>query len=196
MTRQVVKIGIAGTHSTGKSTFAELLDGELTALGFKVGRIGELAKKARDQGFPILTEHTIDSTMWIMAECMRQEAEATLLYDVVIIDRPVLDAVGYLDAALEVSNRSVNARRLATLRAIATAHTREYDLLVVTSLEKSIPLGPHRDQNAQFREAAGLHIAGLSENLENPTLHLTSSNGAVLRTSATNLVLNRLRVAG
>lgn len=193
--RQVVKIGITGTHSTGKSTFAGALAEELTELGLKVTRIGDLARKARDKGFPILTEHTIDSTMWIIAECMRLEAEATLAYDVIIVDRPVPDAIGYLDAALEVSGRRVDARRLATLKSIAAAHTREYDLLVVTSLEKSIPLGPGRDQNEQFREAAGLHIAALCANLDNPKLLLTPTNGPVLQALAKKAVVDRLPVA-
>jgi len=193
--RRTVKIGITGTHSTGKSTFAEALAEELTDLGLKVTRIGELARKARDKGFPILTEHTIDSTMWIIAECMRLEAEATLAYDVIIVDRPVPDAIAYLDAALEVSGRSLDPRRLATLRSTATAHAREYDLLVVTSLEKSIPLGPDRDQNERFREAAGFHIAALCADLDNPTLVLTSTNGAQVQVAARETVLAGISIA-
>ena len=45
-----------------------------------------------------------------MAECMRQEAEASLTCDVILVDRPVLDALGYLQAALEVTCRQFNFR--------------------------------------------------------------------------------------
>ena len=77
-----VKVGIAGTHSTGKSTFLRQLSERLEARSLQVGRINDLALRARALGFPILTEHTFESTLWIMSECMRQEAEASLTCDV------------------------------------------------------------------------------------------------------------------
>lgn len=192
MKRHPIKIGIAGTHSTGKSTFMAVLASHLEGRGLKIGRINDLAKRARDLGFPILTEHTCESTLWIMAECMRQETEASLTCDVILVDRPVLDALGYLQAALEVTGRSVRQERLDELKAVARAHTTNYDLLINTSLDHSVPLGEGRDQDPKFRDAVATHIDELMRELAPGALRMTSKNRSEIVTAASEFVLSCL----
>ena len=95
-----VKLGVAGTHSTGKSTLVEALASALRERGLRVGRVADLATSARDLGFPILRDHTFESTLWIMTRGIAAELEAALRVDVVLVDRPALDALGYFWAAL------------------------------------------------------------------------------------------------
>lgn len=192
MKRSPIKIGIVGTHSTGKSTFLAALAPLLEGRGLRIRRINDLARRARDLGFPILTEHTFESTLWIMAECMRQEAEASLTCDVILVDRPVLDALGYLHAALEVTGRSVRPRRLEELYAIARAHTADYELLVATCLDHSVPLGEGRDQDLMFRDAAAKHIDALILDFAPGALRMTSTNASEIVIVAIEFVLSRL----
>ncbi|WP_155258272.1 AAA family ATPase, partial [Bradyrhizobium japonicum] len=103
MISPAMKIAITGTHPSGKSTFLQSLEQELNDMGLRIHRIGDFAPRAQGLGFPILTQHTYESTLWIMAECLRCEAEASLQNDVILVDRPVIDALGYLHAALQVS---------------------------------------------------------------------------------------------
>lgn len=177
MSMRKVKVGIAGTHSTGKSTFLEQLDSVLSAEGVAIGRVGDLARAARDRGFPILTDHNFESTLWIMAEGMRQEAEAALSSEVILVDRPVFDALGYLYAAVEISGRSLPDRQLDELRSIAVAHAGDYDVLVMTRLDPAISLGEGRDKNHEFRIAAGDKIRAIAEEAALQPVILTSSNG-------------------
>ena len=177
MSMRKVKVGIAGTHSTGKSTFLEQLDSVLSAEGIAIGRVRDLAKAARDRGFPILTDHNFESTLWIMAEGMRQEAEAALSSEVILVDRPVFDALGYLYAAVEISGRSLPDRPLDELRSIAVAHAGDYDVLVMTKLDPAISLGEGRDKNHEFRVAAGEKIRAIAEEAALQPVILTSSNG-------------------
>ncbi|MBO9463470.1 MULTISPECIES: AAA family ATPase [Stappiaceae] len=176
MSARKVKIGIAGTHSTGKSTFLEQLDARLSTEGVTIGRVDDLATAARDRGFPILTQHNFESTLWIMAEGMRQEAEAALHCEVVLVDRPVFDALGYLYAALEISDRSLPDRQLNELRSIALAHAGDYDLLVMTELDPAIGLGEGRDGNQEFRVAAANKIRAIADEAAFESLILTSTN--------------------
>ncbi|WP_292139682.1 AAA family ATPase [Mesorhizobium sp.] len=169
-------IGIAGTHSTGKSTFVASVAETLEGRGLSVGQIGDLATKARDAGFPILTDHTYESTLWIIAEGMRQEAEALLTSDVVLVDRPVPDALGYLTAALEVSSREISRERLSELQSIVAAHATRYDLLIITELDHAVPLGPERDTNAAFRLAAGQHVTAVIDQVRPQAVRMTSKN--------------------
>lgn len=168
-----LKIAITGAHSTGKSTFLDALEARFTARGLRVGRVGGLAKRARVAGFPILTDHTIDSTLWIMAEGLREEAALSLDRDVILVDRPPLDAVAYLTAALAVSNRTVDENRLSRLRDIARASTADYALVIVTELEPSVTLGPGRDSNLVFRESVDAQVSKLVEELAPTALRLS-----------------------
>ncbi|WP_219340730.1 hypothetical protein, partial [Escherichia fergusonii] len=70
-----IKIGITGTHSTGKTSFFDAVQEALSPSHLRVVRIGDFARRARSIGFPILRDHTFESTLWIMAECLRLEAE-------------------------------------------------------------------------------------------------------------------------
>jgi AAA domain len=174
--RRAIKIGVAGTHSTGKSSFLELLSPVLRQYGLSAITIGGLAERAKALGFPILAEHTFDSALWIMAEGLRREAEASLHSDVVLVDRPVPDALGYLLAALEISGRKEDPRRIEELRAIARAHAGDYDILIVTSLDPSIPLKEGRDQSSGLRDAAARHLEALITEFAPGAWRLTSSN--------------------
>jgi hypothetical protein len=171
-----IKIGITGTHSTGKTSFFDAIQQDLERLKLRTHRLGNFARNAQSIGFPILTDHTYESTLWIMAQCMRLEAEASLSSDVILIDRPVIDALGYLRAALRLSGRTISERRLDELTTIVKAHAPDYDLLIRTSLDTSIELGPGRDQDAQFRDAAASSIENLISEIAPGALILTPSN--------------------
>lgn len=193
MNPKPIKIGIAGTHSTGKSTLLSTIGRAVTERGFAVGRINDLATRALAFGFPILTQHTYESTLWIMAEGLRQETEASLSKDVILVDRPIFDALGYFEAALEISGRQADPRRLDELRTIARVHAPEYDLLIVTTLDRSVPLGPGRDQNEQYREAAGRRIALLTSKIAPNALQMTSTNASEIAQTAVEFILSASR---
>lgn len=137
------------------------LEQELSGRGFAPSYVHDSAVSARELGFPILRDHTFESTAWIMAEAIRLETVASLTADVILIDRPVPDAFGYLVAALEVTGRRLEPSRLKCLETMSAAWVNEYDLVFMTELDASIPIGPGRDNDEQFRVAAGLAIASL-----------------------------------
>ncbi len=180
MTRRPIRIGIAGTHSTGKTEFLNLLRLRLHGAGLLVGNVQDLAAAARELGFPILTEHTYESTLWIMAEGMRRECEAALSSDVILIDRPIFDAVGYFEAALEFTGRTASAQQLEELHIIARAHLGAYNLVIGTEMDPTIELGEGRDANEEFRLSAAKHIEAFLMREAPDALILTSSNRADL----------------
>jgi predicted ATPase len=175
-----MKIAITGTHSSGKTTFLQNLEQELNGAGLRIQRIGVFARRAQGLGLPILTKHTYESTLWIMAECLRCEAEASLRCDLILVDRPVIDALGYLQAALQLSGRTLNSRRSEELMTIATAHTPDYDVLIRTALDSNIEVGRGRDLDGELRVAAATAIERLVNQIEPKALILTSANGKEL----------------
>lgn len=160
--------------------------------GVRVATVNDLATRALELGFPILRNHTYESTLWIMAECMRQEAELSLSAEVVLVDRPVPDALGYLKAALSLSGRSIDLRRFYALERIAEVHSSDYDVMVVTSLDPTIPIGPGRDDDEMFRLAAAKAVGDVIARNCPGALVLTSKNSNEIAQT----VMEMLSVAG
>lgn len=164
-------LGIAGTHSTGKSTFIEEVENQAKAKGISVFRISDSATKCQAAGFPILENHTFESTLWIVVSVIKAELEAALNADLVLVDRPVLDALGYLEAALKATGRNIAIEERNYLYGLANFHVKRYGLLLKTTLDESIPIGPGRDANLEFRRSAGLEIDRVFNHLSVPFLN-------------------------
>jgi molybdopterin-guanine dinucleotide biosynthesis protein len=160
-----IYIGITGTHSTGKSTFVEQLRQLADQRGIRTVSISDKATDCRKRGFPILKDHSFESTLWIMVTVIQQELEEGLNADLVIVDRPVSDAIGYLEAALASTDRSVSNEEREYLYALAKNHSSRYALLFKTKLDESIPLGPERDPDLDFRREVDQQIGLVLEQL-------------------------------
>jgi len=194
MSTVTIKLGVAGTHSTGKSTFLEGLEKGLTPLGLKVTTVKSLATAARDAGFPILQDQTIETALWIMSEGIRLETEASLSSDVVLVDRAIFDAIGYLKAALAISNREFDTARLHMLENIAHSYAREYDFLVLTELDETIPLGDRRNPNVNFRVLAGEKILDFAQAKKLNFVQMTYHNRQSVAHEGLEFVRNKLNI--
>ncbi|NCP23882.1 MAG: AAA family ATPase [Erythrobacter sp.] len=153
------RIAVAGTHSTGKTTFMNALREEFEKRGLTVEYVHDSAAEARDTGFPILSGHTFESTAWLMARAMQLEMEATLKSQIILVDRPVHDALGYLLAALAHTDRDITEEKMARLDGVCDAWKGEYDLVFMTVMDPAVPVGEGRDDNAVFRALAGQKVA-------------------------------------
>lgn len=168
-------IGLTGTHSTGKSTFIEKIREQAAGKGITVTTIADMATNCRNTGFGILKDHTFESTLWIMCSVIKAELEAALKFDLVLVDRPVSDALGYLEAALEATGRSIDQTQRAYLYKLVEMHLPRYSLLFKTELDLSIPLGEGRDTDLDFRVKADKWIAHTLKTLNATTRSLDAS---------------------
>ena len=87
-----IKIGVIGTHSTGKSAFIKVLKNEIEIKGFNVKTITELA---RDCPYPVNELSTLKSQKWILEKQIEEE-NLNNNSDFIITDRCVLDNYAYL----------------------------------------------------------------------------------------------------
>ena len=134
-----MKIAIAGAHSTGKTTFLDALSIILTERGFTVRRVGDLATEAQALGLPILRNHTFASTMWIIAQGIAREYSlATSPSVILLVDRPVADALGYLLAALEFRRETLPTDQMELFNHIVSFHMRTYDYVLETVIDPSL----------------------------------------------------------
>ena len=148
-----LKIGAAGTHSTGKTTFLTKLRLRFQDCGLQTGIVSDVALAAHNAGFPILRDHTVASTSWIIAKGVQLELEAALANDVVLVDRPVADALGYLLAALAYRGETIADSKLEHLKSFVRAYSKTYAVLIKTVVDKAKPINQSkaRDKDEQFR---------------------------------------------
>lgn len=163
-----VAIAVTGTHSTGKSTFLARLAHELRRSKIAVASVADLSEQAQRIGLPILGNHTWASTLWFMTRGISNEVEAWAHADVILVDRPVPDALGYYRAALAYRNENAEPAAVERLESLAQHHSSNYDLLFRTTLDPTIPLGDNkiRDTDAGFRRLADRHVAGVLDDLD------------------------------
>ncbi|MFJ2868262.1 AAA family ATPase [Kitasatospora sp. NPDC087314] len=161
-----LRLYVAGTHSTGKTTLAKRVEMELRATGITVARTGGFAKRAAELGFPKMTRHTVQSTAWIINATSNATLGAELTADVVIVDRTPYDALAYYLAAVQHRDERPDPEALSRLTALAQLACPRSPVFLATLLDPALPLPerPGKDPDwtdAEFREAvdAQLHRA-------------------------------------
>lgn len=183
-----VTIAVTGTHSTGKTTFLQQLTARLRRDRIEVAVVADLGAQAAEQGLPILDQHTWVSTLWIITRGISLEAQAWSQADVVLIDRPVSDALGYYEAALEHRGKQPNPQNMAQLEELVTRHVRNYDLVLRTVLDPTIPLdlSKPRGTDLAFRALADRHVAKVTERLgiDHDTLPVDGHDRALIEVTA------------
>lgn len=93
-----VKLAVSGTHSTGKTSALKRALRELQGRGYCVAYVGDIARRCP---LPILRQHTAQSSLWIAATTLTEELQLGHSSEIVLVDRPVLDALAYYLAALK-----------------------------------------------------------------------------------------------
>jgi hypothetical protein len=171
-----MKIAISGTHSTGKSTFIRAIESALG--GQRIGKIGDLASRAALQGFPILRDHTFSSTIWMMSMGIALEQEAALTHELVLVDRPVMEPIAYLRAALQTQKRTISPKEEQCLYNIARSYAFTYDIIVKTVVDPTIPISTsqERDHDQDFRLLAAAEIDRLYPRIGCPYIELRNGD--------------------
>ncbi|WP_189275943.1 AAA family ATPase [Kitasatospora griseola] len=153
-----LRLCIAGTHSTGKTTLARRIEMELRATGITVARTGGFAKRAAELGFPKMTRHTDRSTAWIIHATANAALEAELAADVVIVDRTPFDALAYYLAAVRHRGEHPDPEAVSHLTALAQLACPRPQVFLATLLDPALPLAEHPGKDpdwadSEFREA-------------------------------------------
>ncbi|MFF0250176.1 hypothetical protein [Streptosporangium sandarakinum] len=154
MVTSPVHLGIAGTHGTDTTRLAHRIEMELRATGLAVTRVGGLAKRAADLGFPKMTRHTPASTEWIIAFGTAAALEAGLGCDVVIVDGTAHTALAYYLAAAEHRGHQPALADLDRLTALAELHTSRQALILATVLDPDAPFDTPAGKDPDYPDTA------------------------------------------
>jgi len=97
-----LKIGFTGLHASGKTTTIHDVATELERAKVKVFVMDEMAGKASEGGFDLHRDKGFALQLWLIAAQIKLELEATRRgYDVILVERPVMDALPYARVSLQ-----------------------------------------------------------------------------------------------
>jgi nicotinamide riboside kinase len=182
VTPKPIRIGVLGTHSTGKTTLLKRIEMELRGHGVTVARTGRLAKRAAAIGLPKMQHHTAASTEWIIAQGIADEIAATAAgAEVILADRASLDALAYLQAALEYRGENLHRLEKERLRLLTSTQLPKYDLLLATLLDPDVPVDDSHDYDARYRRLVDQHVQGLLADENIPHQRVTSDSNSQAR---------------
>ena len=179
----VTKIGVVGTHSTGKTTFVRRLKGFLDEKGFNVYIIEELARKSRKDSLKrftiqkIIIEEQIKKERAMKRRLERLDEEKSGRY-VMITDRTTIDNFAYLELS-GVEGKRVGKRFLEKIR----VNDCSYDIIIYSPLRSKIEGDGFRDKNELFRLLIDEEIRERLEGIQNagtPNTMILKNGGDVL----------------
>ncbi|GKW36715.1 MULTISPECIES: AAA family ATPase [Pectobacterium] len=167
-------IGIAGTHSTGKSSFCNILSESLLSIGVKVSKVPSFGKLALELGIPLLRDHTFESTLWFINKTLEAKENAMRNSHVVIVERPEIDSFAYWKAAIDYNKKDWIPEEREKIQSLVLENTKDYTHFFATKLNPLIPLAPGRDDDVKFRKSVDFHLHQLTQSLPNKITILRS----------------------
>lgn len=169
-----IKIGISGSHSTGKTSFIKQVEESLKKESIRFKTISDLATICP---LPILHNHTIESTLWIASRGILEEIEAEHNFNVVIADRPILDCWAYFNAICK-NRYNENNPKILTLKNMIMNWLTTYDLIYQTVIDNTIEIENRkgRDLGVAYRKIIGEEMISANKLFSLTPRKLTSSN--------------------
>jgi hypothetical protein len=170
-----IRIGVTGTHSTGKTLLLKRIEMEMRGHGIAVARTGRLAKRAAAIGLPKMQHHTVASTEWIITQGIADElAMAAQGAQAVLADRAVHDAYAYYSAALEFRGEHADPWEGDRLRLLIATQAPKYDLLLATVLDQSVPVDQTHDYDPRYRILVDTHVHSILRDARLKHVRVTS----------------------
>jgi len=139
-----MKIAYSGSHGTGKTTSAYE-----TCWFYKKQKNSSvylISETIRECPFPINQNGTAETNLWSITTQLKKELEKSLIYDIIICDRPVIDTLAYC---------YIDCRELYyDVYPICKRHINTYDYIYFKSIQNNDYLIDDgvRDMDTEYRQ--------------------------------------------
>lgn len=130
------KIGITGSHNTGKTTLASSL---VVALKSRNYRAYVASENVKNCSLGYKENATVSSQLWIFGSQVRLEELLANNEDIIICDKTVIDTYCYGRLAYEKDPTPTNERKLNILKNMTLQYAKTYDELFLVPINEEIP---------------------------------------------------------
>jgi nicotinamide riboside kinase len=154
----IIKLGLCGTHGTGKTTLIRELKKEIP-------RLNLVSEAARDCPFPLNEKTNFRSQDWIFRTQVKRELDAAL-DDITISDRTVYDQLAYIRYAYDEGN--VTWDEYLVLERHITEWGRTYDFIFYLPIEFAMEVDGVRSPDEFYREEIDKHVVDILREHVNP----------------------------
>ncbi|HEV2567912.1 ATP-binding protein [Sphingomonas sp.] len=179
----MLKVLVTGAYSTGKTGLVNSIGPALQAHGLQVDILPDTARTCP---FPLNKEQTGAASLWLIGTQISREIErSAAVPDILICDRGVPDVLAHdLEAY-----RSGRGSGLELLKPFLAEWTRTYDLLLLSRVDRGIPVEPDglRVEDPEYRDLLDglaaevlLGVAGVLELPPGPEDRLVYAREAIL----------------
>ncbi|MHA1368250.1 MAG: AAA family ATPase [Promethearchaeota archaeon] len=132
--KKTIKIGFSGAHATGKTTYSFMICADLKKEGYTVGKVQEIARDLPN-GFKINEETDTDTQIYLAARQVEEEIKASKMYDIVVMDRTLLDI--YIYAIYAYDRGNMNGDHVTVINAMLGQWMRYYDVVFFCNIQKT-----------------------------------------------------------
>lgn len=179
-----MKIGLAGPHSTGKSTLLAALSSQKKISNLEL--LPEITRSLKEQGFEINEQGTEETQIMIMNAHMNN----LLCKDNFIVDRCLMD--GYVYTQYLREHRKVSQALTRYARYLLDKYVSKYDIIFYLPVEFDLKEDGVRSANPSFRE----EVAQIFESLIPILRELNSANIITLSGSVDQRVAQVIAAIG
>ncbi|WP_030372318.1 AAA family ATPase [Streptomyces rimosus] len=182
-TSNLIRIGVMGAPSTGKTQLTDRIEKTLRSRDIPVERTRYLGHRDARVPLPLRqTDHTVETSTWVMATGIAIEVLAAARLDgkdkrVVLADQACWEALACFRAAQEWHGRTATRTDREALHRLASAHT-PYTLLLATHLDPGLPTRRRNNYDSRYRSLVDRHIHTLLGEEGLPYVHVTSDERA------------------
>ena len=170
--KRYIKIGILGTHNSGKTTLGHTIMSYLKEHHVIVGWVSEIV---RDCPFPVNERASFHAQLWILNSQINKEIEEQTRNNVVVTDRTVIDNFAYARRA-SILNKEYR-KNIKVLEMICKNWVDTYDFLFFTQRTKSpIENDNFRSTDLKFQIEIDQMIRRIIRDWEIRTIELSGSN--------------------
>ncbi len=166
MGKTKLKIGLIGTHETGKTTFGLIFAGYLKSMDYSANLVSEAARMSP---FGLLEDTTMETEMWIINQQINNELATSKFSDILVCDRTSLDTLAYSKYVLEKNPTEENKAIYELINKIADLNIKSYDIFIYFPITEKLIKKRGKKHNEEFKQKIDAYLNDIirEKNIDN-----------------------------
>jgi len=167
-----LKIGLVGTHETGKTTLGHILTGYLKAMDYSANLVHEAARMSP---FGLLENTTMDAEKWIVNQQINHELVTATYSDILVCDRTSLDTLAYTKYVMEKDPSEENKEAFDLINRVVDSNLKSYDVFVYFPIVDKLITKRNKKHNEGFKKEVDDYLQQIMKEKDLDNIHRLKS---------------------